>query len=108
MTYDATQITSMVAEYGPRTTVLVALDDGVYEFSYGCTPEGCQLADGSFAPWICSRHHIQIKADSKIFSPGNMRSAQEVRANSAAILAPSVHPAPLHGELQGRAGEAAL
>jgi len=72
------QITSMVAEYGPRTTVLVCLDDGVYEFSYGCTPEGCQLADGSFAPWICSRHHIQIQADSKIFSPGNMRSSQEV------------------------------
>jgi len=76
-----TQITSMVAEYGPRTTVLVCLDDGVYEFSYGCTPEGCQLADGSFAPWICSRHHIQIQADSKIFSPGNMRSSQEVRAH---------------------------
>merc|ERR1712087_1075893 len=36
------QKTSLVALYGPRTTVLVALDDGVYEFSYGCTPEGCQ------------------------------------------------------------------
>jgi len=25
----------MVALYGPRTTVFVALDDGVYEFTYG-------------------------------------------------------------------------
>ena len=36
------QVTSLVALYGPRTTVLVALDDGVYEFSYGCKPvPGC-------------------------------------------------------------------
>merc|ERR1719319_321503 len=35
------QVTSLIALYGPRTTVLVGLDDGVYEFSYGCTPEGC-------------------------------------------------------------------
>merc|ERR1712115_351795 len=32
------QVTSLVALYGPRTTVLVALDDGVHEFTYGCTP----------------------------------------------------------------------
>merc|ERR1711957_806314 len=36
------QVTSLVAIYGPRTTVLVALDDGTYEFSYGCTPEGSE------------------------------------------------------------------
>jgi len=72
------QVTSLVALYGPRTTVLVALDDGVYEFSYGCTPEGCQLADGTFAPWICSRMQIKISEDCKIFAPANMRAAQEV------------------------------
>jgi sedoheptulose-bisphosphatase len=72
------QVTSLVALYGPRTTVLVALDDGAYEFSYGCTPEGCQLPDGSFEPWICSRYKIQIKPDAKIFSPANLRAAQEV------------------------------
>ena len=72
------QKTSLVALYGPRTTVAVALDDGVYEFSYGCTPEGCALPDGSYAPWICSRSRIQINADCKIFSPANMRAAQEV------------------------------
>ena len=33
------QVTALIALYGPRTTVLVGLDDGVYEFSYGCTPE---------------------------------------------------------------------
>jgi len=72
------QVTSLVAIYGPRTTVLVALDDGTYEFSYGCTPDGCQLPDGSFEPWICSRHKIQIQPDCKIFSPANLRAAQDV------------------------------
>eukprot|EP00873_Tetraselmis_striata_P040044 jgi/Tetstr1/460308/TSEL_005608.t1 len=72
------QVTSLVALYGPRTTVLVCLDDGVYEFSYGCTPEGCQLSDGTFAPWICSRFDIKISPDCKIFSPANMRASKEV------------------------------
>lgn len=72
------QVTSIVALYGPRTTVLVALDDGTYEFTYGCTPDGCMLEDGSFYPWICSRKKIEIAAESKIFSPANLRAAQEV------------------------------
>lgn len=72
------QVTALVALYGPRTTVLVALDDGTYEFSYGCTPEGCQLPDGSWEPWICSRSAIKIAEDAKIFSPANLRAAQDV------------------------------
>ncbi|KAG7342864.1 fructose-1,6-bisphosphatase [Nitzschia inconspicua] len=72
------QVTSLVALYGPRTTVLVALDDGTYEFSYGCTPEGCQLPDGSWEPWICSRSNIKIAEEAKIFSPANLRAAQDV------------------------------
>jgi len=72
------QKTALVALYGPRTTVLVALDDGTYEFTYGCTPEGCQLEDGSWEPWICSRDSIKIKEDCKIFSPANLRAAQDV------------------------------
>merc|ERR1719389_1244945 len=63
------QVTSMVALYGPRTTVFIALDDGVYEFTYGAND-----VDG----WICSREQIQIKPDSKIFSPANLRAAQDV------------------------------
>merc|ERR1719413_251122 len=72
------QVTSIVALYGPRTTVLVALDDGTYEFTYGCTPEGCMLEDGSFYPWICSRKKIRIAEECRIFSPANLRAAQEV------------------------------
>jgi len=72
------QVTSLVALYGPRTTVLVALDDGAYEFSYGCTPEGCQLPDGTWEPWICSKNKVVISEDAKIFSPANLRAAQEV------------------------------
>merc|ERR1712176_1433121 len=71
------QLTSLVALYGPRTTVLVALDDGVYEFSYGCTPEGCQLSDGTWAPWICSRSQITISEDCKIFAPANLRATKQ-------------------------------
>ncbi|CAE7032869.1 unnamed protein product [Symbiodinium sp. CCMP2592] len=61
------QVMSLVALYGPRTTVFITLDDGVYEFTLG---------DGN--KWICSRDKIQIKPDCKIFAPANMRAAQEV------------------------------
>lgn len=61
------QVMSLVTLYGPRTTVFMTLDDGVYEFTLG---------DGN--QWICSRDKIQVKKDSKIFAPANMRAAQEV------------------------------
>eukprot|EP00633_Aureoumbra_lagunensis_P003145 CAMPEP_0197289284 /NCGR_PEP_ID=MMETSP0890-20130614/6517_1 /TAXON_ID=44058 ORGANISM="Aureoumbra lagunensis, Strain CCMP1510" /NCGR_SAMPLE_ID=MMETSP0890 /ASSEMBLY_ACC=CAM_ASM_000533 /LENGTH=246 /DNA_ID=CAMNT_0042760587 /DNA_START=336 /DNA_END=1076 /DNA_ORIENTATION=+ len=64
------QVTSIVALYGPRTTVLVALDDGCYEFSYG--------VEGQEGSWICSRERIQISKECKIFSPANMRAAQDL------------------------------
>lgn len=69
------QVTSIVALYGPRTTVLVALDDGTYEFTYGCTVDGLDAKD---EPWICSRHKIEISPTSKIFAPANMRAAQDL------------------------------
>lgn len=62
------QVTSIVALYGPRTTALVALDDGVYEFTYGA---------GGVDGWVCSKERIQIRPESKIYSPGNMRLAEE-------------------------------
>jgi sedoheptulose-bisphosphatase len=71
------QSTSVIALYGPRTTVLVALDDGVYEFTYGAIPEGSN-DDPKETPWICTRQRIKIKEDSKIFSPANLRSAQDL------------------------------
>merc|ERR1712228_290378 len=63
------QVTSMVALYGPRTTVFIVLDDGVYEFTYKANG-----IDG----WICSRERIQISPDSKIFAPANLRAAQDL------------------------------
>ena len=44
------QVTSIVVLYGPRTTALVACDDGVYEFTCG---EGNK--------WFASREKVQIK-----------------------------------------------
>ncbi|CAK9005868.1 unnamed protein product [Durusdinium trenchii] len=61
------QVMSIVTLYGPRTTVFITLDDGVYEFTLG---------DGN--KWICSRDKISIKTECKIFAPANMRAAQEV------------------------------
>jgi sedoheptulose-bisphosphatase len=61
------QVMSLVTLYGPRTTVFMTLDDGVYEFTLG---------DGN--QWICSRDKIEVKKDCKIFAPANMRAAQEV------------------------------
>jgi sedoheptulose-bisphosphatase len=63
------QVASLVALYGPRTTVFVTLDDGVYEFTYG--------ANG-FDGWLCSRDQVKIAEESKIFAPANMRAAQEL------------------------------
>jgi len=63
------QKASLVALYGPRTTVFVTLDDGVYEFTYGAAG-----VDG----WICSREKIEIAKQSKIFAPANMRAAQDL------------------------------
>jgi sedoheptulose-bisphosphatase len=70
------QVTSIVALYGPRTTVFVALDDGVYEFTYGAND-----VDG----WICSRELVQISEDSKIFSPANLRAAQDLPEYAALV-----------------------
>lgn len=44
------QVTSIVVLYGPRTTALVACDDGVYEFTCGTGNK-----------WFASRERIQIK-----------------------------------------------
>ena len=74
------QVTSLVALYGPRTTVLVALDDGTYEFTYGCNLEGSRNLSEEDAKWICSRQAIQIKPESKIFAPANLRATQDLPA----------------------------
>jgi len=63
------QVAAMVALYGPRTTVFVTLDDGVYEFTYGAAGQ---------QGWICSRERVQVARESKIFSPANMRAAQDL------------------------------
>merc|ERR1719331_3295055 len=70
------QVASLVALYGPRTTVFVTLDDGVYEFTYGANG-----IDG----WLCSRDRVEIAEESKIFAPANMRAAQDLPAYGGLI-----------------------
>lgn len=95
------QVTSLVALYGPRTTVLVALDDGVYEFTHGgAVPAAAAAAGNDDDPrgadahrmepppppaWICTRHGIQIRPESKIFSPANLRAAQDLPGYQALV-----------------------
>ena len=54
------QVTSLIAFYGPRTTVLVALDDGAYEFTYGAFIPDMATTDGGDTTWICTRTNIQV------------------------------------------------
>jgi len=68
------QVMSLVALYGPRTTVFMTMDDGVYEFTLG---PGNQ--------WICSREKVEIGKECKIFAPANMRAAQEVEGYAKLI-----------------------
>lgn len=68
------QLSSMVVQYGPRTTALLALDDGTYEFT---------LQEGG--AWLCSRERIQISRDTKLFAPANLRATQELAGYAALI-----------------------
>lgn len=61
------QVLSMAVLYGPRTSAYITMDDGTYEFTLGPGNK-----------WICSQERVQIRQDSKIFAPANMRAAQEV------------------------------
>lgn len=61
------QVLAMAVQYGPRTTAVITLDDGVYEFT---------LQDGD--TWLCSREQIQIAHASKLFAPANLRAAQDL------------------------------
>jgi len=68
------QVLSLVALYGPRTSVYITLDDGVYEFTLGPGNE-----------WICSQDRIEIKRECKIFAPANLRAAQDVEGYAKLI-----------------------
>lgn len=61
------QLTSLIVQYGPRVTALAALEDGAYEFTLVGADE-----------WICSRERIAIEPKAKIFSPANLRAAQDL------------------------------
>lgn len=77
------QKTAIVAMYGPRTTVFLSLDDGVYEFTYGAAATTDNTT--AHASWTCTREKIQIKNTSKIFSPANLRATQEISSYNTLI-----------------------
>lgn len=60
-------VTSMIITYGPRTTCIV------YNTLLGVVQE-LTLIKGE---WLVSNPHCKIEDNSKIFSPGNLRSASE-------------------------------
>lgn len=71
------QVMSLVVQYGPRTTAIVTLDDGVYEFTLQGTKGACD--------WICSRENIVIAQEAKTFSPANLRASQDLPGYSKLI-----------------------
>jgi len=64
------QVMSLVVQYGPRTTAIATLDDGVYEFTLQGTKAACD--------WICSRENIVIAQEAKTFAPANLRASQDL------------------------------
>ena len=68
------QVTSIIVLYGPRTTAIVACDDGVYEFTCGKENK-----------WFASKERIQIAKESKIFSPANLRACAVLLPHSMCV-----------------------
>ncbi|MBU1992470.1 MAG: class 1 fructose-bisphosphatase [Patescibacteria group bacterium] len=57
-------LASMFAVYGPRTTIVLTVKNGVVEFS---------LKDGNF---VLSNDEVKITNDKKMFAPGNLRACK--------------------------------
>jgi len=70
------QVGSMMAVYGPRTTLLIALSDGVYELF---------LQDPGAKKWVVSAARMTIGEVAKIFAPANLRAAQDLPGYRAQI-----------------------
>jgi len=68
------QVGSCMTVYGSRTTCVLALDDGIYDFSL--------VGDGR---WVIAREKMAIADKAKIFSPANLRAAQDLPAYDAKI-----------------------
>lgn len=59
------QVASVVAVYGPRTTLFVTVGRGVSEFTLN--------SDGEF---VLSRENLKVAEDGKMFAPGNLRACK--------------------------------
>ena len=59
------QATALVAMYGPRTTVLVALEDGTYEFTYICSSNSNSSSSSNSSP-AGTVHHQDDDDDDEI------------------------------------------
>jgi fructose-1,6-bisphosphatase I len=59
------QVAAMVAVYGPRTTLLVTLGQGVHEFTW----------DGNV--WHLTAEKMTLHGDAKYFAPGNLKAAKD-------------------------------
>lgn len=59
------QVAALYAVYGPRTTLMVSVGNGVHEFLL--TAEG----------WVLQTESIQMNGTKKYFAPGNLRATAE-------------------------------
>lgn len=58
------QVASMIAVYGPRTTLVLTVRQGTCEF----------LFDGE--KFVLAKHKLQVKEEATTFAPGNLRAAK--------------------------------
>ena len=62
----APQVGCAAALYGPRTTLMLGLQDGVHEFTLTC------------GHWVLTREALKVAPKAKVFAPGNLRATQEL------------------------------
>ena len=75
------QVASVIATYGPRTTMMVALP-GAQEVGAGAEKSTPLSFEMTFNPvsrqWHVSRAHLTVAPSGKVFAPGNLRATGDL------------------------------
>ena len=67
------QVASLIAQYGPRITVILAFNSNATKSGQSICIELTMLPFS----WIITKHHITIQTKCKTFAPGNLRATSD-------------------------------
>jgi sedoheptulose-bisphosphatase len=67
------QSASLIAQYGPRLTVMLALNS----ISTQSNSKVCMELTMVPSHWIVTKHHVEIRPQAKTFAPGNLRATSD-------------------------------